>query len=97
MKVDLKEYKENSKFDSSWESNKESRQGEEKFKGWNTCKALIVLEEIRAEARGARALATWAYSPACPKARLCLNWCDESKTKTKGVPRERVSTKEALN
>jgi hypothetical protein len=52
MKVDLMESKGNSKSELSWDSKKESKQGEDKYKGWNIYKALIVLKEAKAKAGG---------------------------------------------
>jgi hypothetical protein len=43
MKVDLKESKETSKSESSWKSSKESKQGDDIYKGWNIYKTLIFL------------------------------------------------------
>lgn len=43
MKVDVMESKENSKSELDWDSRKESKQGKDKYKGWNIYKALIVL------------------------------------------------------
>jgi hypothetical protein len=56
---------------------------------------LIFSKEVGAKARGGRALVAWAYFLAYLKVRFHLSHCGKGKTKTKGVLREGVATKEA--
>jgi hypothetical protein len=93
MKVDLKESKETSKSESSWKSSKESKQGDDIYKGWNIYKTLIFLEEVKIEARGASALTTWACSRTWPKTKLYPRWCGKGETKTRGLLRKGASAK----
>lgn len=47
--VDLKQFREN--FESSWNSIKEFKHGEDKTRGWKMYNALINFEEVKAMAR----------------------------------------------
>jgi hypothetical protein len=82
MKDGLKQSTKSSKSESNLKSTKELEQRTNQSMGRNTYKAPIVFKEVGVEAKGVRALAKWAYSPPCPRAKLCLNQCGKSRTKT---------------
>jgi len=50
--------------------------------GCNTCKAPIVFKEVGVGAKGVKVSTELAYSPPCPRVKLCMNGHGKSRTKT---------------
>lgn len=74
MKVDLEEVKENSKYKSSWKSNKESKQRKRQIWEVECFQSINNFSRGQGQGKGGgEALTTQAYSLTHPKARLYLS------------------------
>ncbi len=74
MNVDVNMFKEKSKSISGWNSIKKSKQGNNKSRGWKSCKIIMVSKKVKIGTKEAKAFTTQTYSPTCLNAKLQWRW-----------------------